>query len=372
MLTAVIVDEERLAVDMLRLFLMRCGQVQILGEYYSSSEALQQIEKLRPEVVFLDVEMRGINGLEMAERLIERFENIQIVFVTAYREYAVEAFALNAVDYLIKPTSQKSIDRAVSRLLERKNMMTRVAGKSSAQIYCFGQMRLLVGGRLVKWRTAKVEELFAYLLHHQGTIVSKEEIIECVWAEFDGKPIGNNLYNTVYRLKKTLRENGLSISVKRSGDGYILELGEEISWDIGDFSTFINEAERVNQENIEEFEKMTALYQGDYFENKDYLWCITDRTRLQKNFLDIIKRMAYYYIKAAEYKKAEQILLNNIKLWSYDEEAYAILFEAFFLQGDRAAIIKYYAQLKEILESELGYAPQPSLKRRYEELISSF
>lgn len=84
------------------------------------SELLKDIKGLRPDLVFLDIEMPEMNGLELAARLLELQEDIEVVFVTAYREYALEAFGVNALDYLLKPVVPDLLHRTIDRVLKRR------------------------------------------------------------------------------------------------------------------------------------------------------------------------------------------------------------------------------------------------------------
>lgn len=374
MLKAVIVDDEQPAINMLKMLLKSAG-VEVVGEYTKSSEVLKQIGRLQPDVVFLDIEMPGIKGIELAEHLLEQIVDTDVVFVTAFRNYAVEAFELNAVDYLLKPALQQNVDRAVARLLKQKSSRPDVKRMNTGiQISCFGkiEVRNSSGDSLVKWRTAKGEELFGYLLYHRGTIVPKGKIIDNLWPECEPEIADNNLHTTVYRLKKTLKESGLNIEIKFSGGGYIMELGRDIYCDADEFEAFIAKGEVLTKENITGFEKIAALFRGDYLEGKDYSWCMAERARLQRDFSYIVKQVVCYYIDSAEYKKAEQMLLKNIEYAPYDEEAYEILLRACFLQGDRVSVIKYYDHLEAILQKELGIEPRPSLKRLYENYLNQF
>ena len=375
MLRAVIVDDEQPAIDLLKLLLEGTGKVKTVGEYLRPSEAVKNIVELQPDVVFLDVEMPGINGIKLAEDILDRAVDIDIVFVTAFRNYAVEAFELNAIDYLLKPALPEKVDRTVSRLLKYRQQRPTFARISAVvQINGFGkfEVRNSFNGNPIKWRTAKVEELFAYLLYHRGTIVRKGEIIDNLWPECEPKTADNNVHTTVYKLKKTLKENSINISVKFSGGGYVMELAPAIFYDVASFEAFTAKIKDVDKDDLEEFEKVIALYQGDYLEGKDYLWCMAERTRLQKYFSDLVKQLARYNINAADYSKAEQILLRDVGYLPYDEDAYELLLKVCSLQGDRVAIIKYYETLQTILQNELGIEPRPSLKRLYESLINDF
>jgi two-component system LytT family response regulator/two-component system response regulator LytT len=118
-LKAVLVDDEQLARDELGYLLEQVGGVQIVGQAGNGVEALTTIEKLQPDVVFLDVQMPGLTGFEVARRLVGSRAASQIVFVTAYDQHAIEAFEVNAVDYLLKPVDQARLEVAVDRARRR-------------------------------------------------------------------------------------------------------------------------------------------------------------------------------------------------------------------------------------------------------------
>jgi len=118
-LTVVVVDDEQLARDELCFMLDELGGVSILGRAGNGQEALGLIERLEPEVVFLDVQMPGLTGFEVARRLRERKAASQIIFVTAFDRHALEAFEVEAVDYLLKPVDPVRLAEAVDRVKRR-------------------------------------------------------------------------------------------------------------------------------------------------------------------------------------------------------------------------------------------------------------
>jgi two-component system response regulator LytT len=118
-LRAVLVDDEPLARDELGYLLEQVGGVDVVGQAGNGIEALATIERLQPDVVFLDVQMPGLTGFEVARRLISARAASQIVFVTAYDQHAIEAFEVNAVDYLLKPVDQARLEVAVDRARRR-------------------------------------------------------------------------------------------------------------------------------------------------------------------------------------------------------------------------------------------------------------
>src|SRR5260370_533847 len=118
-LRAVLVDDEQLARDELGYLLGQIGGVEVLGQAGNGIEALTTIERLQPDVVFLDVQMPGLTGFEVARRMLDARARSHIIFVTAYDQHAIEAFEVNAVDYLLKPVDQPRLEVEVERARNR-------------------------------------------------------------------------------------------------------------------------------------------------------------------------------------------------------------------------------------------------------------
>jgi two-component system response regulator AlgR len=114
-LTALLVDDEPLALRRLNLAIAAIGGVDVVGSTTSARHAVRMIDELRPDVVFLDIAMPGLDGFEIAEQLTAE-DAPAIVFVTAYDQHAVRAFDADAVDYLLKPVAPHRLDAAIARV----------------------------------------------------------------------------------------------------------------------------------------------------------------------------------------------------------------------------------------------------------------
>ena len=115
---AVIIEDEPLAVENLKYYL-KDYPIEIVGSAYRINEAAKLIKKENPEIVFLDINLSGEDGFD----LLEKIEiNFKLVFVTAYNEFAVRAFEVNALDYIMKPLSKKRIDKTIQRLFKNPNL----------------------------------------------------------------------------------------------------------------------------------------------------------------------------------------------------------------------------------------------------------
>lgn len=117
--TCLIVDDEKLARELLHEYLDGFPQISVVGECAKGNEAVEKINKLKPDILFLDVQMPGMNGFDVLEEIDHE---PYVIFTTAYDQYAIKAFEKNAVDYLLKPLDQERFRSAVNRALKRKTV----------------------------------------------------------------------------------------------------------------------------------------------------------------------------------------------------------------------------------------------------------
>ena len=116
MLKVIIVDDEQPARDELKYLLSQYDDIEIVGECDNGETAIACCARLKPQVAFLDIQMRGISGIETARILRQAAPDTLIVFATAYDEYALHAFDVHAVDYLLKPFEEDRLADTVERL----------------------------------------------------------------------------------------------------------------------------------------------------------------------------------------------------------------------------------------------------------------
>ena len=119
----VVVDDEQLAREELCFQLEQVGNAEVVAQAGNGIEALAAVERHDPDLVFLDVQMPGLTGFEVARRLLENGEESPaLIFVTAYDQHAIEAFEVNAVDYLLKPVDASRLEQALQRARRRLNV----------------------------------------------------------------------------------------------------------------------------------------------------------------------------------------------------------------------------------------------------------
>ena len=160
MLRAMIVDDEAPARSELRYLLDELGQVEVVAEAASVREAIEKLKEYPCDVMFLDVNMPEANGLKLADGLQHLHFPPAVVFVTAYSEFALDAFKVNAVDYLVKPVETERLEQAVARV--RENVALHLQAQRSERISVEkGGKKILIG--IDKIRFVMARDDYAYL-----------------------------------------------------------------------------------------------------------------------------------------------------------------------------------------------------------------
>lgn len=122
MIRSIVVDDELPAREELIYNLQSFKDIKIIGEASHGIEALELNRRLEPDLMFLDIEMPKINGIDVARKVLEETHIPFIVFVTAYEEYALEAFEVNAIDYILKPISKERLSRGMKKIINNMDM----------------------------------------------------------------------------------------------------------------------------------------------------------------------------------------------------------------------------------------------------------
>ena len=201
------VDDERLLMEDTVAMCQKLPQVEAAIGFTRSEDALRHLEGNRADVALLDIDMPGMSGLEMAKKLREKWPEMQIIFLTGFPQYALEAYEVHPSGYLLKPIKK---DKLAAELAYAAAKPQR---KESAHIeaHSFGNFDLLVDGRPVAFKQAKCKELLAYLIDRHGASVTRREAFAMLWEDrmYD-RPMQKQLDTIIRLLRATLTENGIA------------------------------------------------------------------------------------------------------------------------------------------------------------------
>lgn len=361
MITAILIDDMRPALRELEFLLKKYPDISIDGMYTDPLTAIERIDEIKPQAVFLDINMPQLRGMDAASKILDISPETDIVFVTAYDQYAVEAFELHAIDYLLKPIAEERLEKTVERL-RKKTPVKKEQPSSKLQIRCFGRFRMGWDGQEpIKWRIEKARELFAYLLQNQNREIPRDELLDKLWPEDAPERAVKQLYNGTYYIRKALEAYGIDRTLVRINSGYNLQLGS-VDWDVDRYcALFQNKTEDRNKSLAE----MEALYTGDYLEGEFYPWSDFERERLSKLYDQCVIELSKSYISEKKYDQAETLLLKAYHKDPYLEDISELLLRLYNETGNASIAVKHYNAYAALIKEELGIQPG----KRLQELV---
>ncbi|GAA0406055.1 response regulator [Paenibacillus motobuensis] len=362
----IIVDDESLAIFKMEKLLKEqtvVKDIEIIGSYMNPQEALELAQRQFLQLAFLDIEMPEINGFELANQLLNIQPHIQIVFTTAFQEYALKAFEINALDYLLKPVSQDRLIITLQRIASSLQVSAGTKTAGSIQLNCLQSIHYIDANGATQyfaWRTLKAPELFAYLLYHHDKIVSKQDLIDLLWPEYDIEKSTAQLHTAIYQIRKVLKEAKIELEIKYKDSGYSLLLGDQ-RLDVEAWESQVNQAPPVSTETIEQHLLILGLYQGDYLADHRYAWAEYEQERLRLVWLAHIKQIAEFYLHRAMYTEAISLYQRIVDKLPHMEDGYFGLMQIYSTLNHQVEVRKMFQILTDKLREEFDVAPSKEL-----------
>ncbi len=305
-MNVVIVDDEPLAIDILVRKLGKIQNIVVVQTFTDARHALQAIPNLTVDLAFLDMEMPGISGVELAKQLQKQCAQLEFIFVTAFQQYAVEAFHLHALHYLLKPINQEDLQEALRR-------MPAIAETSKdahlPMAYCFGAFHCIdQTGKRLHWSSVKTEELFSILLLYEKEGVEKWRLSEWLWSEATPDKAIQNVYTTVSRLKKTLQQHQFTCKISNMNGIYSLDRGNMNC----DYAQYRQMKPRLLKQELDvnavkDAEQCLLLLHNNLMDGRDYPWAREKAYQLAMEQEMLLQRLLEYY-ERIESPKSNDIL----------------------------------------------------------------
>ena len=202
-MNAIVVDDELYMLETLEEAVRVSPDVGQVEAFSACSAALEYAAKHPVDVAFLDINMRGMGGLGLAEKLVELHPHCKIIFCTGYEAYALEAFRLHVSGYLMKPITPQSVQKEIDHI---KGVKTT---EKLLFINCFGNFEVFYNGEILNFKRKKAKELLAVLVDRNGAGMTAKQICAVLFPEDtdDGKNTAS-LRQLILDLKKTLQQVG--------------------------------------------------------------------------------------------------------------------------------------------------------------------
>jgi two-component system LytT family response regulator len=362
-----LIDDERPCLDELAWLLKQYPDVEIAGMDTDPARALEHVAACAPDAVFLDIDMPGLDGLELALRIQERRPGIIVIFVTAYAQYALEAYRAHPLDFLLKPVRQTRMDDCVAHLRKQFTLLhPEGTAERTIILRCFGSFEIICENE-VKWGTRRVRELLLYLIGRSGCPASNPELLGALFGGQNDKNTVHNLYMTIYRLRILLDTIDPQREVIRLTEDNALILASGVC-DFSDFMRFARGNAVVTGENAPDAERILSLCRGPYLEKENFDWVNESANEAETEYERIALGLGMVYISVGRLPDAERILTALLLRNALCEEAHTLLLDLALQTGSRDVYLARYEQYARILKKELHVKPNACYREQYERL----
>lgn len=347
MLKVILIDDDQTALTILKNMLVFYPDIVVAGSYTEPEKGLKQILALKPDVAFVDISMPGMSGLDLALKLQKKGSGTKVVFITTHEDYAVQAFAVEAYDYLVKPMTSDRLAQTIKRLTGKNKKRLMVNTFNHFSINWEGQESIHLGRKRNK-------EVLAFLFHSLDRKKNKEEIVDILWPEEDPDRAIRFLYNAVYYLKKVFNEHRITEEYLVINKDYSLEIAAE-DLVLVDRHVFL-EADKdfTAGTDINQLEAKLDVYKGNYLEQEGYLWANQEKQRLLNIYIKNIIFCTSELIRKKDYKRAEARLLEALICDPYSESLTLELLNLYYISGEPNKALSHYRQYLKDISEELG------------------
>mgnify|MGYP001152023563 CR=1 FL=1 len=370
MIRTIILDDEELATIYLEKKLQEFPIIHVVKAYTTFNNVLKDLKKEDIDVIFLDIEMGSLNGLEIAEKILSTFPSIHIVFVTAHSSYAVDAFEINSIDYLLKPITTKrlkvTIDRLTGILGNKHSVIEEKVNLEPLFIKCFNELRVYQNQRLISFKTKKAKELFAFLLTNINQYVHKDIIIENVWPDQDYQRAKIYLHTCLSHLRKMLGELGYTDCISFSSHCYSLNL-IPLNCDSLSLDMQLENIKTITLENKEIIFDLLQQYTGPYMDLNQYDWANEKAQYYHDRILNLYDKLIEF-LEQKEPEKAFFFLQQRLKWDPYSDRTVEKSIRFLIKGGYRSEAVRLYREFEDLLMNDLGIKPESSLVELYQSL----
>ncbi|MCR8632703.1 response regulator [Paenibacillus radicis (ex Xue et al. 2023)] len=375
----ILIDDEPAMHLILSKMLLKLPGVHVAGAFSDTMSASSFLrENTDIGMAFIDLSMPGESGIEFAAKLEASNSPMQVVFVTSHKEFALEAYELSVIDYLVKPVSQERLQRAVNRALANHRVihspsLSAPVSADSGKIVLtmLGDVAISNEAGRVKWISRKCAELFAYLLLYRGKRIPRSRLVTDIFGGMHKANAENYLNTTVYQLRKSLEPLGMREVVRSENDGYALELKEPVI-DYVEFEKQTEMLQSIDAGNVERALQIERLYTGDLFGDKAYVWAIHETERYAEMYALFVKRLAVVLISLRNTAIALKLLLKLNERNPLDESVIRHLMTIHEMTGDKKGLTALYTNYVRLLSRELGIRPSEELIHLYDLLLRRF
>ena len=291
MIHTIVVDDEWYSLTEICELTEKTGVMSVEGRFQNGADALREAERIRPQAAFIDIEMPEMDGLTLAEKLLETNPDMKIVFITGWNQYAVSAFELNALDYIMKPVNKARFEKMAQRLQDELSIQ-KASNADTLTIHCFGNFEALKNGIPIVWQRTKAEELFALLVLNADTFVHKDVILESLWPYYERTKSLTILQTSVCKIRNVLSGCGESIRLTYADGKYGLFLSPDVVCDYFLVRCAVQQFRADDRRTHKAIYDACAIFQKGLLLFNGYLWSGKYEAELRRGLTNSLRLMA--------------------------------------------------------------------------------
>ena len=352
----ILVDEENAILRGIEALLDNHPGIEVVGMYTNPLQVMPELRATDPDCAFMDIQMSGMSGLDLAKRLLEQKPDMDIVFVTEYSHYAVQAFELGALDYVLKPIHPERFLKTLERL-EKACAKAAPGMDGRVIVRVLGRFEITTSQGPVRFSRSKARELTAYLLNYAGQKRNKYAICEELWPEYDPKKAIVYLQTVVCALRKSLPDAvRTQLAVSYSEECYSLGMGQ-IRFDAMEFAAAYASFRRAPV--LSAAEEAVSVWGGDYLEGEDWAWAAPAAEVYSQKYEHLLNWLAREYLRRESYQDCVDIAMKLLKRQPSDPSVQLLLLEAAMCAGGTGMLKQYAHALERICREALDAGMEP-------------
>lgn len=268
---------------------------------------LEREDMNRFDLIFLE----GKNKLSGVEKIKEKLPQANIILLNNGAEVIEEANVVNVIDIVDTPLAQADL----IKVCQEAEYTVQNYPSENVVITGFNSLvfKRMINSKIpidINWRTTRAKELFCHLLLNSNEYESKKRIQELFWEGFSEKKVTQQLYSTVYEIRKTLEKHKIPLEIVNSADKYMLKnVNAWIDFEV--FEEQLNQIDEVDDSNVDRVKNILELYTGHLFEEEDYKSAHNKQEKLRFTWIIYMDQVSNYYVEKG---KINEAIMHNLKM----------------------------------------------------------
>lgn len=368
MYRVIAVDDELISLKRFEHIIQKESRLELIQTFSDPLSVPEFISNNPVDIVFLDIEMPEMNGLELAEKILEIDPYTNIIFLTAFDQYALDAFQAHAIGYLLKPLDIKSLSGQINILEKKYSPRENIVKKENVTassvkpltVRCLGQFNCFPTdneNEPISFRTAKTAELFALLIHHYKTPISKYSILDNLFPDMDYEKSNKLFYVSCSYLRSTMSKAGINDVFIRENDTYRINTAIVDC----DYFTLMDNEGNILSDKIELLQKLGDLCNGEYFMGKSYEWVFETRAYVETLSKRIFTNLANAYLKRQDTERAIQTLEKCMIIDPCNESVMYSLINVYMETNQLSKARASFQTFRTKLMDQLGVEPSKNI-----------